>query len=98
MQRPACLVFIKQAPLTFRAYNTITCTFIKLPEVFQAQAITHNVVLFSSGSLIRLIAGGPQFLALVCAGGGQTMVSPLSPLAWLIVARLAVLKTRSHAS
>lgn len=71
---------------------------MKLPELFQAQAITHNMSLHSGGPLMLLIAGAPPFLALVCAEGGHTMVCLLFPLAWLIVARLAVLKTRKHAS
>lgn len=71
---------------------------MKLAELFQTQAITHNIALYSSGPLILLIAGAPPFLALVCAEDGQTMVSLLLPLAWLILARLAVLKARNHAS
>ena len=66
--------------------------------MFQAQASTHNIVLYSSGPLILLIAGVLQFFALIWAEGSQTMVSLLSPLAQLIVARLAFLNTRNHAN
>lgn len=97
-QLPTCILFVKQGPLTFLAYCTIELTFMKLAELFQAQAITHNIARYSSGLLILLIAGVPPFLALVCAEGGQTMVSLMLPLAWLILARLAVLKMRNHAS
>lgn len=58
-QLPACLVFTEQVPLTFLAYRTIQLTFINLPEMFQAQAITHNSLLCSTGALTLLIGGVP---------------------------------------
>lgn len=97
-QLPACPLFVKQGALAFLAYCTIKLTFMKLAELFQTQAITHNIALYSGGPLFLLIAGVPPSLALVCAEGGQTMASLLLPLAWLVLARLAVLKTRNHAS
>ena len=66
--------------------------------MFQAPAITRNSVLGSSGPLMLLVAGFPQFLVLACAADGHTVGSLLFPLAWLIAARLAVLKTRNHAN
>ena len=59
-QLPACLVFTEQAPLTFLAYHTIKLTFIKLPEMFQAQAKPlPTSLLCSSGALVLLIDGVP---------------------------------------
>ena len=95
-QLPAYLMFTEQAPLTL--HHRVTLTFIKLPEMFQAPAITRNSVLGSSGPLMLLVAGFPQFLVLACAADGHTVGSLLFPLAWLIAARLAVLKTRNHAN
>ena len=94
-QLPAYLVFTEQTPLTL--HHRVTLTFIKLPETLQAAAITHSHVL----CLVGPSCSRCWLLTIPCPGlcaDGHTVGSLLFPLAWLIAARLAVLKTRNHAN